>query len=353
MFEELADNISANSSQYYAFAANPIEFSGSIPALTNDDYSTLFENNWKMLFGKRLQVADFAPVINNNSWTSGRVYDRYDNTSNTVIANNNFYVVSSPSVVGGSYHIYKCIDNANGAASTVDPGTIGTPTQPSTFEMSDFYKWRYVSSISASNYDKFAANNFVPVYANSTIVSTSPSYSGVEVVVIRNGGNGYSTYTNGVVQSVQNSTLIQIQNYSSENNDYYVNNSIYIYNGANLITFDTTSQLSTITDYISNTSGRWIYVNPSINTSLITSGLSKYSISPSVVFESDGDSNPKAVSIVNTTSNSIQSIIMLDVGTNISWANVRIVSNTAFGAGLIYTRLSHLQVVMVQIQFLN
>lgn len=333
MFEELADNIAANSSQYYAFAANPIAFTGNTPAVANDDYSTLFVNDWKMLFGKRLQSSDFAPVIKDNIWTLNTVYDRYDNTSNTVLSNNNFYVVSSPSIVGGSYHIYKCIDNANGAASTVNPGTIGTPTQPSTFETSDLYKWRYVGSVSAANYDKFAANNYIPVFANATIVSTAASYSGVEVVVIRNGGNGYATYTNGTVQSVQNSSLIQIQSNASENNDYYTNNAIYIYNGANLTTYDTTSQLTNIIAYTSNSSGKWIRVNPTINTSLITSGLSKYLISPTVVFESDGDSNPKAISIINSTSNSIQSVVVLDIGTNISWANVKIVSNSAFGTG--------------------
>lgn len=328
MFEELADNIAANSSQYYAFAANPIEYVGNVPEVTNDDYSTLFVNDWKMLFGKRLQSADIAPIIDNNIWSSNTVYDRYDNTSNTVIANNNFYVVSSPSIVGGSYHIYKCIDNAGGSASTVDPGTIGTPTQASTFETSDMYKWRYVGSVSSANYDKFAANNFIPVYANSTIVSTAASYSGVEVVVVSNAGIGYSTYTNGTVQSVQNSSLIQIANYSSENNDYYVNNAIYIYN-----TYDTTSQLSVITNYVSNSSGKWITVNPTLNTASITSGISQYLISPQVYFESDGDSQPKAYSTINTTSNSIQSVVILDIGTNISWANVRIVSNNAFGTG--------------------
>jgi hypothetical protein len=329
MFEELADNIAANSSQYYAFAANPIAYTGNTaPAVTSDDYSTLFVNDWKMLFGKRLQSSDFAPVIENNRWTSNTVYDRYDNTSNTVIANNNFYVVSSPSIVGGSYHVYKCIDNAKGSASTVDPGTIGTPTQPSTFETSDLYKWRYVGSVTAANYDKFAANNFIPIYPNTTIVSTAASYSGVEVVAVANAGVGYATYTNGVIQSVQNSTLIQIASYSSENNDYYVNNAIYVYNS-----YDTTSQLSIITNYTSNGSGKWVSVAPALNTSSITSGISQYIISPQVYFESDGGSQPKAYSTINTTSNSIQSIVMLDIGTNISWANVRIISNNAFGTG--------------------
>lgn len=328
LIEEIVDNIAANSSHYYAFASNPIAYVGTPPAVSNDDYSSSFEFDWKMLFGKKLYPADVVPVIQKNMWTSGTVYDRYDNTSNTVIANNNYYAISSPSIVGGSYHVYKCIDNADGAASTVDPGTIGTPTQAPTFQTSDLYKWRYIYSISASNYDKFASADYVPIYANSTIVSTAATYSGVEVVVISNSGIGYSTYTNGTVLSVQNSTVIQIENYSSENNDYYVNNSIYIYN-----TYDTTSQLTNISNYVANSTGKWIYVNPAINASSITSGVSKYLISPQVYFECDGDSKPRAYSTINTTSNSIQSVVILDIGTNISWANVRIVSNSAFGSG--------------------
>jgi len=333
IFDELADNLSANSSQYYAFASNPIEYVGNAPSVANNDYSTLFINNWTMLFGKRLQSSNFAPVIKNNIWTSDTIYDRYDNTSNTIFTNNIFYAISSPTFDGGAYHIYKCIDNNNRGLSTVDPGSIGTPTQPSTFETSDNYRWRYISSISYPNYEKFSANNFVPVYANAVIVSTSESYSGVEVVVITNGGNGYSSYTNGTVQSVQDSTTLQIENYSSENNGQYVNNSIYIYNGSNLTTFDTTSQLRRITGYTSSLAGKFVTLDSPVNTSIITSGITKYDISPAVVFESDGDSNPKAISIINTTSNSISTIVMLDIGTNISWANVKIVSNTSLGSG--------------------
>jgi hypothetical protein len=330
IIDEIVDGISSNTSHYYAFASNPIAYTGLAPDVSNDDYSTNFLSNWQLLFGKKIKSSDIAPVISKNMWTSNTIYDRYDNTSNTVISNNNFYVVSMPSVVGGYYHIYKCIDNANGNISTIDPGSIGTPTQTTSFVTTgDGYRWRYVSSFSSANFDKFASQDYVPVYANATLSSTASSFSGVEVVIITNSGNGYTAYTNGTVSSVQNSTVIQIENSASGSDDFYVNSAIYTYN-----TIETTSQLRLINDYVVNSSGKFIVVNTALDTTKITSGLTQYLISPAVIFETDGDSDPRAITYVNTTSYSIQNVVMLDIGSNISWANVKIQSNYGSGANV-------------------
>ena len=329
LIQETIDNIVSNTSHYYAFAANPVAYSGnSVPDVANNDYATLFTNDWQMLFGKKLSAADVVMVIENNTWTTNTVYSMYNNLSNTVHSNNNFYVVTEPSITGGSYHVYKCIDNANGSYSTVDPSTIGSPTQASSFETADGYKWRYIYSISSKNYEKFASAGYVPVFTNSTISSTASDYSGVEVVNIVNGGNGYSTYHEGTILANPNSSLIQIENNASGSNDFYVNNAIYVYNA-----LDSTSQITDIVDYIANSSGKFVKVNPVVNTSIITPSISEYKISPKVKFTTDGDSDPIAYSVINTTSNSIQNIVILDIGTNITWANVVIESNSAFGSG--------------------
>jgi hypothetical protein len=327
--DEFVEGVSSGTSRYYAFAANPIPYPGPAPEVANTDYATLFENNWQMIFGKKLLSSDIAPVIQKNMWNSNTIYSRYDNTSNTALSNNNFYAISMPTIVGGYFHIYKCIDNANGSPSTVDPGSLGTPTQVSSFETSDGYKWRYVSSVGSSNFDKFASENYFPVYTNATLSSTASSYSGVEVVMITNSGNGYTAYTNGTIQSVQNSTVIQIDNTSSGSDDFYVNSAIYLYNGN-----ETTSQLRLIDDYVANNSGKFVFVNTALETSTITSGLTQYLISPAVIFETDGDSDPKAVAYVNTTSYSIQNVVMLDIGSNISWANAKIQSIYGSGANI-------------------
>ena len=141
------------------------------------------------------------------SWVSNTVYDRYDNTSNTVHANSNFYVVSPPAQTGGNYNVYKCIDNANGAHSIVQPVLV----QPTTFQTSDGYKWRYLTSIQYKDYITLSTTNYTPIYVNPTIAASAKTYSGVEVVMISNSGLGYSTYHDGVVRSIVNSTVIQIE----------------------------------------------------------------------------------------------------------------------------------------------
>ena len=327
IYDEIVTNITSNTSHYYAFAANPVPYSNTAPAVSDDDYSTAFINDWQLLFGKQLANNNFYPIINKNIWSSNTAYDRYDNTSNTLHTADKFYVICNPAVVGGPYHIYKCIDNANGAVSTVDPSSIGTPTQATTFQTGDNYKWRYVTSISNQVYTNFSTDAFAPVYPNSSIVTNALTYSGVEVVMISNSGSGYDSYSNGTIRGVVNSTVVQIESYSSGDNNFYTNNAIYIYN-----TIAATSNVYGVAAYVSNTSGKWIYLDAPANTTNITPAVTKYLITPKVVFDTDGN-KPVAYSVINASSNSIGSIIILDSGSNISRANVSIQSNTNYGSG--------------------
>lgn len=329
VIEELVDNIYSNTSQYYAFAANPVAFSGAIPSIANTEYDTNFISNWQMMFGKKIKAGDISPVISKNIWEANTVYSSYDNTSNTLYVDNNYYVVCDQAFAGGNYYVYKCIDNANGAPSTVDPSTIGTPNQPSTFQTSDGYKWRYMYSITEYNYQRFASEKYVPVYTDALISSTAFVYSGIEKVVITSPGSGYRAYTNGIIRAVLNSTAIQIENEASASANFYRNSGIYIYN-----TLESTSQLAVISRYVSNSLGKFVLFSDRITTNTITTGSTRYLISPAVVFTSDGDSKPKAYTTVNTTNYSIESIVMLEKGTNISWANVAIQSNYGTGANV-------------------
>ena len=120
IYDEIVDNIVSNTSHYYVFASNPVAYTGLAPDVSGDDYSTTFANDWQLLFGKKLANSNIMPMISKNIWASNTIYNRYDNTSNTLYIDNNFYVICEPASVGGAYHIYKCIDNANGAPSTVN-----------------------------------------------------------------------------------------------------------------------------------------------------------------------------------------------------------------------------------------
>ena len=328
IIEEIKTNITNNTSNYYAFLAHPVQYSGNTPSETNDDYNSVFINDWTMIFGKKLSNTDIVPVIKNNIWAANSVYEKYDNTSNTLLTNTNFYVITEPQYTGGYYHIYKCIDNANNSNSTVDPSTISTPTQFTSFQTADNYIWRYITSISTKNYNKFSTSEYAPLLPNTVIQSSAGNNSGVEVVVVSNGGS-YSSYTNGVVQSVTNSTYIQIQSNNSSSSDGFYNNcSVYFYNNTT-----TTGQLIKIVSYSASTNTNYIELETASNTSLITPGFTNYDIAPTVSFETDGIIKPTARCVMNNVSNSINSIVVLENGTYVSWANVSIETSLEGGSG--------------------
>jgi|LakMenEpi06Jul12_1017403.scaffolds.fasta_scaffold00078_3 hypothetical protein len=329
IFDEIVDNISSNTSHYYAFAAGAEPWPGDTPTLANTDYDVYFENDWQMHFGKRLLANNFSSIVKKYVWTSNTVYDRYDNTKD--MANSMFYVIAPPTAIGGAYHVYKCIDNANGAASIKNPSSIGTPTQSTTFETTeDGYKWRYLTSVSTEDFDRFSTTHYAPVYPNTTIQAASLTYSGIETVVVSNVGAGYETYHNGTLQGITNSTALVIESNASISPGHYVNNSIYLYSSSN-----NAYQIFNITGYTVNGPVRTVILDSAANTTALTAGASLYKISPRILFTSDTASgnNPTAYTTVNTVTNSISGVVVLDKGSSITWANAVVVSNSSYGSG--------------------
>lgn len=322
VIDEVVDAITAGTSHYYAIASNPAEFSGDIPDDENFDLTTYHQLTWMGLFGKKLANTDFCPMIANIPWVSNTVYDRYDNQAD--MANASFYIIVDPEIVGGNYLIYKCIDNANGAAANSKP----TEVQASTFTKADGYSWRYITSIPTATYEKFATTDYVPIKANTTIVASASDYASIDLVIIDDGGEGYNCYHDGLIRSVTNTTVVQIDTDASLDNNFYTRNGIYIYNDS-----AATSQMRRVSAYTSNLSGNWVTLDVAANTDNILPGVTQYRISPYVDFDTNGDSDPIAYSTVNTIVNSIASVVILDPGVNISRANVSIESNTTYGTG--------------------
>lgn len=323
IIEELVASITANTSRYYAFAAGPAPYSGAVPDDIDNVANTSAIFAWNMIFGKRIANTDIIPVIRNITWTTNTVYDRYDDLD-TALANSDFYVIVTPSIVGGDYTIFKCIDNANGVASVDKPDQI----QATTFEKSDGYKWRYITSVPTSTYNKFSTTNYFPIVANSSIAASALENSSVDVVVVDNGGMGYSCYNSGSIRSIVNTTYMQIESNASPYADFYTQSGIYIYNPEG----DPAGQIFQITAYeiVGNT--RYVALDHAANTSLYVAGVTEYQIAPYVKFETDG-TTPKAYCSINTTANSILSVTVIDPGSDITRCTTTIVSNTSYGSG--------------------
>jgi len=149
------------------------------PTPTNSTANIEFEP-WRDSIGaKRVQSSDVVHVIDRYNWTTGTVYDMYDDTD-TNILDDDFYVVTD------EYQVYKCLFNAGGGASTVKP--TGTSTTP--FTGADGYTWKYMYTISTADALKFLTNDYIPVRTDGTVAAAAAP-GGIHVVKVTSGGSGY------------------------------------------------------------------------------------------------------------------------------------------------------------------
>ena len=140
LYESFTEAANINT-RYYMFLgrAQPWGTSDTVAPTPTDTIQNTDFNVWRnMLAVKRCTATDVRFATTRYTWTTGTVYTPYSHR-NTSLYSSNFYVVTS------SYNVYKCIDNNNGATSTVEPTATGT----STFKTSDGYSWKFMYNITA------------------------------------------------------------------------------------------------------------------------------------------------------------------------------------------------------------
>jgi hypothetical protein len=145
---------------------------------------------WRDMYAaKRITTADVTHAIERYNWTSGTVYDQYDD-QDTNLLEDDFYVMTE------DYNVYKCLFNASATASTTKP--TGVSTSP--FTTADGYIWKYMYTVTTAKALKFLTNDYIPVQTliadDSTDqwdVQTAAVDGGIHVVKVTAGGSGYAT----------------------------------------------------------------------------------------------------------------------------------------------------------------
>ncbi len=191
---ENAKKFVSTNDELFVYAARHIPYTGSddvVPSLDDSHQKTVTDVYNNMIFAKRVsKVNDITHMIPKVMWSANTVYDMYSHDDG-LLYNKDFYVVSDE---GTKYDVYKCLYNAKGANSTIKPSTVSNTA----FETGDQYVWKYMYTISSSNWNKFATNSYVPVIANSQVAEAAVPGQ-IDVITVEKAGKRYDNYiANGV-----------------------------------------------------------------------------------------------------------------------------------------------------------
>jgi hypothetical protein len=307
---------------YYIGAHRNLPFiSDSLPPEPiNSVNTTHYDMYDELIFGKRVLSTDVVHMIRNIPWLSGTVYDMYD--SRTVdLESKNFYVTSPEA---SEYHVFKCLNNNGAAPSTAQPRRSETSPDDDFYVTSDGYQWKYMYTITAPQWEKFATTEYAPVFVNASVTANAVSGS-IDTIIIENGGSSYRSYATGNIKiaalggdplyyAIESSDVTL-----SANDSFYENCSIYIDSGPG------DGEIRTIIDYITTGGERVVVVDHPFET--VPNRTSTFTIAPRVFIAGDG-SNAKARAVVNTDNGSISSIEIINRGSDYSFASVEVVGNT-------------------------
>lgn len=207
---------------YFVFASKslPWDNESNPPAANNSLEETNLSVYRDLLFGKLLANSDISILIPRYNWVFDTVYSEYDQTDADLYSKIFF-------VVNDQYEVFKCISNNRGAKSTVEPRL---NTVSGTFNTADGYVWKYMYTIDAQSYSKFASADYIPVTINADVAGNAVPGT-IDAYRITDGGNNYSVYESGFVFKLINKTTLQLPSTSSPNNDHYARSSIYLKSG--------------------------------------------------------------------------------------------------------------------------
>lgn len=309
-------------SVYYVFAGRHVAYvggDGTLPNLVNSVDQIDHETYRDMVFGKRAATTDVKASVPRYNWTTGTTYSAF--RSDEDLDGEQFFVVVNE---GANYRFFKCLDNNGNTPSTVQPNFADTSAAAEYYATSDGYQWKYMCSVDATTFAKFATPNWAPVVPDTNVSGNAVS-GAIDVIVVSTRGSHYNTYLANTFLSADlrvggDPTKYNLANNASAANSFYTGSFIYITGGTGV------GQGKQIVDYVVVGSSKLITVASAFDTPLDVT--SAYEVTPSVSISGDG-SGAIARAIVNTSqANAISRIQMIERGSGYTFSTANVVGNT-------------------------
>lgn len=301
---------------FYVFAGRSKPFDNDPVPDPNyeNDYDGFYFQHEQMYFGRKLSNTDVTFMARKFTWTPNTVYTEYDDKDRLMPDSEQFYVLTSDS------HVFKCIGNKNGAPSSIEPANTQIEGLPAT--LSDGYRWKYLYTIPGVDNTKFMTGSYMPVRENTDVTAAAIDGGLFNIKVIAGGAN-YPTSAGQIAQI--DGQKIYISGAASAQTNYYASCTLTTFGPDNLVT-----NRRIIQSY-QDGSNRIIVVANTFNANQISAGFN-YQIAPTLSIDGDG-SNFDGYFIMNTSSQSIIEVEVIDPGLGYNSAAASALSGTGFGTG--------------------
>lgn len=304
---------------YFVYAARHIPYVGSdanIPVPNNSIASIDTDVYDNMIFAKRVTSNDVIPMVRKILWEENTFYSMYDHIDGD-LENKNFFIVVDDDT---EYNVWKCLFNNSTdiitANSTVAPSRVGSAADLNPVETGDGYVWKYMYTITKTQYEKFATSQYIPVIANNDVIAGATRGT-IEVIKVEEAGAGYDNYIAAGTFLSSDITVGGIPTFygapatAVSIDDYYQGCVLKITSGA------ATGEYRRIVNYEGTSTQKKFILDASF---LITpSAGDSYEVYPYAFVWGDGEESTPAEGIVyidSASTNSINRVELLSVGEN-------------------------------------
>ena len=334
--EKVLDSFSSQSNNaYYVFTCKASAYAngGAVVPILETVKTVQFDAYNSMLFGKYVDPAsDVSLMVKYYPYVANTVYAQFDDIDPLLHTKEFFVCVLETS----TYYVFKCLFNNGGIPSTVAPSFAQTNAQDEFYSTSDGYQWKYLYTIDSDTFNKFSTPTYIPVIPDIDV--TANAHAGaVDVILVTSPGSGYRNYYSGILPAITNYNPAQLwinilgsqisanSLAPSSNTGFYDGCYVYLTGGTGK------GQYKTITGSSTNTSGIYCYLDSEFTVAPFID--TTFDISPKVVIlnSTDNDSGVTARAIIDPNSNVVQSISILDRGSNVYSAGAYVYSSNAVG----------------------
>jgi hypothetical protein len=294
-----------------------------LPPAPQDSVSEEYRTWDSIISFKKATESDVALVIPRFDWKANTIYAAYDDqdpilfehpTEDDVIdAGNQGFDAGPLVIITDEFHVFKCLDNAGGAASTEKP-TLPTGS-PYTVTTADGYTWKFIYTIAPEDVPKFVTDKWIPVDEDADVVADAGTRVGsVDKITVQNPGSEYIYFqTDEVLAGAGASTAILSAAASTDLNAY-VGCTIYIKSGTTVLEKRVITAYNNVTKEVT------------VDSSWAIAGTEEYDILPTVNVVGNG-TGLEAKAIVDEVNSEISEIVVTDGGSGYTYAEATLESS--------------------------